>query len=570
MNDTIRKITANGVVTTLAGMAGVAGSDDGVGSSARFWYPYGVAVDSGGNVFVADSNNYVIRKITPDGSVTTIGGTVRQVGSMDGVGSNASFGPVSGIAVDAGGNVYVADNSNSEIRVGSAGEPVITSDPQGAVITYGVGGTLSATAQGAITYQWCLNGTPIAGATADSYVATYGGNYTMSASNAAGSALSGIAVVTADSRLTNLSTRIQVGTGGNAAISGLVIAGLPGSTKQLLIRVVGPALAQFGLTGELVQPSLSVFDSSGGLIASNSAWGTPPVPGVAAGGVVVQLPTPTLMKAVGAFALPSGSADSAMVVTLPPGAYTAEISGVGGTTGLALAEIYEMNASDSAVLSNISTRADAGVGQNAAVGGFAVVGTQPATLLIRAIGPALSGFGVTGFLSQPALTVFDSRGAVIAMDLGWGVAPSGGDSTVNSVDSGRHFRLDADGRSFPVVSGLGGFGPGADAPTGRLYGRGQRGGWGSGRRFGGDLPGAVIFSGGRDICWRRGGAAFARWAADDTFRLAKGGSRAGSRTQIYGFGGHHTIHCATPAGSSPPPANNLAWGASRLQPGRSS
>jgi hypothetical protein len=109
-NHTIRKITPAGEVTTLAGTAGYIGSDDGTGSAARFYYPSGVTVDSADNVYVADSESQTIRKITPAGEVTTLAGSAREIGSDDGTGSAARFYGPSGVAVDGGGNVYVADN----------------------------------------------------------------------------------------------------------------------------------------------------------------------------------------------------------------------------------------------------------------------------------------------------------------------------------------------------------------------------------------------------------------------------------------------------------------------------
>ena len=114
--NTIRKITPAGVVTTLAGTAGVTGSADGTGAAARFFSPNGVATDAGGNVYVADASNQTIRKITPAGVVTTLAGTAGVTGSADGTGAAASFDSPYGVATDAGGNVYVSDRFNTTIR----------------------------------------------------------------------------------------------------------------------------------------------------------------------------------------------------------------------------------------------------------------------------------------------------------------------------------------------------------------------------------------------------------------------------------------------------------------------
>lgn len=115
-NDTIRKITPGGDVSTFAGTAGQPGSDDGTGAAARFDNPHGVAVDASGNLYVADSNNSTIRKVTPAGEVSTFAGTAGQTGSTDGTGAAARFKFPNGVAVGPSGNIYVADSSNHLIR----------------------------------------------------------------------------------------------------------------------------------------------------------------------------------------------------------------------------------------------------------------------------------------------------------------------------------------------------------------------------------------------------------------------------------------------------------------------
>jgi hypothetical protein len=208
-------------------------------------------------------------------------------------------------------------------------------------------------------------------------------------------------------RLINISTRAEVGTGANILIPGFVISG--SGTETLLIRADGPALTGFGVAGALAQPSMSVFDSAGTVVASNTGWGTNTNP--------AQIVSAA--ASVGAFALASGSADCAVLASLSPGAYTVQVSGVGNSTGVALAEVYEVS-SGGTRLANISTRALVGTGANIIIPGFVIAGTGSEQLLARGDGPALTGFGVSGALAQPSLSVFDSSGAVIASNTGWG------------------------------------------------------------------------------------------------------------------------------------------------------
>ncbi|MDL1948765.1 hypothetical protein FBQ97_03005, partial [Acidobacteria bacterium ACD] len=132
-NHAIRVVTPGGVVTTLAGQPGTSGSVDGTGTAARFYRPQGVAVDAAGNVFVADTDNQTIRKVTPGGVVTTLAGLAGQRGTADGTGSTARFNGPWGIGVDGAGNAYVADFNNNTVR---------RVTPEGVVSTLlGLGGT---------------------------------------------------------------------------------------------------------------------------------------------------------------------------------------------------------------------------------------------------------------------------------------------------------------------------------------------------------------------------------------------------------------------------------------------
>ena len=208
-------------------------------------------------------------------------------------------------------------------------------------------------------------------------------------------------------RLINLSTRGPVGTGADIMIAGLVIGS--GSPETVLIRADGPALAPLGVSGVLAAPVLSLYDSSGNLLQSNQGWGT----GNA---------TAAIMSSAGAFPLPVGSADSALVATLPAGAYTAQVTGAGGTTGVALLEVYEVGAtSTTARLVNLSTRGEVGTSGSIMIPGITLgAGTGTRTLLIRAAGPALAPLGVPGVLADPTFTVVNSSDVSIAANDNWG------------------------------------------------------------------------------------------------------------------------------------------------------
>jgi sugar lactone lactonase YvrE len=115
-NHLIRRISASGIVTNLAGTAGSSGSVDGAGEAARFSSPIGIARDASGVLFVADSMNHTIRRITVDGNVTTFAGGTSQAGATNGSATSARFNHPSGVAVDSSGNVFVADSANNMVR----------------------------------------------------------------------------------------------------------------------------------------------------------------------------------------------------------------------------------------------------------------------------------------------------------------------------------------------------------------------------------------------------------------------------------------------------------------------
>ncbi len=199
------------------------------------------------------------------------------------------------------------------------------------------------------------------------------------------------------SRLANLSTRGQVGTGADLLVGGFVVGG---AGKTVLIRAVGPGLAAFGVPGTLPDPALALFNAQNAVIASNDNWNS------ADAATAAQ---------VGAFPLAAGSKDAVLVATLPPGAYTAQISGVGNPdTGVALLEVYDVAGGGSLI--NLATRLQVGTGGNLAVAGFVLSpGAGSRKLLVRGIGPALAAFGLSGTLTDPRLTVLDGNSNEVAL-----------------------------------------------------------------------------------------------------------------------------------------------------------
>jgi sugar lactone lactonase YvrE len=201
-NHTIRKITPSKVVTTLAGLAGEFGSDDGIGDVARFNYPFGVAADSAGNVYVADSANSTIRKVTTSRQVSTLGGSPDQSGTADGIAGAAQFSGPSSVALAGTGALYVTDQYNHRISRGSlVFPPSITAQPSSQTVAPGSAVSFSVTASGMLplSYQWYRNGAPLPGATATNLSLTAGaataGGYTVVVSNPAGSIRSAIAAL---------------------------------------------------------------------------------------------------------------------------------------------------------------------------------------------------------------------------------------------------------------------------------------------------------------------------------------------------------------------------------------
>jgi DNA/RNA endonuclease G (NUC1) len=208
-------------------------------------------------------------------------------------------------------------------------------------------------------------------------------------------------------RFVNLSTRARAGVGVESAIAGFVISGT--EAKTLLIRAVGPTLGSFGVTGTLAAPKLDLMQGTTTL-ATNTGWTT-----ATNSAAIAAAATST-----GAFPLGARSADSALLVTLAAGNYTALASAANAQPGVALVEIYDVSGSSAAQkLVNLSTRAFAGTGNTTLIAGFVIDGASAKRVLIRAAGPALAAFGVSGVLARPQLVLRAANGDVVAQNTGW-------------------------------------------------------------------------------------------------------------------------------------------------------
>lgn len=229
----------------------------------------------------------------------------------------------------------------------------------------------------------------------------------------------------ATQRLLNISSRARVGAGEAVAIAGFVISGQ--ESKPILIRAVGPTLGQapFNIPGALSNPRLEVF-RSGVSVASNSGVGS----GTSSAAISAAA------RQIGAFALGNSGNDAALLLTLAPGNYTAVVSSVTTNTGVVLVEAYDLSAASAGQkLLNISTRATAGSAENTLIAGVVVAGSVPKRVLVRAVGPGLAPFGVTGVLAQPTLTLF-SGSQPVASNTGWSTSADAAAISSGSVQVG--------------------------------------------------------------------------------------------------------------------------------------
>ncbi len=416
-NHRVRRVTAAGVTTTLAGTSNW-GSNDGNGSGAWFDTPNAVTVDLTGEGYVADTNNNLVRLVTPAGDVTAIAGSDVAAASTDGAGRAARFSGPKGIAITDDGTIYVADSGNHTIRrFGSAGgvsftmaPPTIAASPAPRTVAPGTATTLLVFVASTATpaYQWYRNGVPLNGATdvalsINGFSAADAGLYSVSATTAFGTVWSNPAGLSSTAsanpgRLINLSLLTALSSPDENVTFGTVIGGSGTSgSKPVLFRAAGPALAAFGVADTLDNPRLELFLGSG-KIGENDDWG---------GGATLA----DAFTRVGAFPYGApGSKDAALYVpAITAGSYSMRISGVNGTTGSVIAELYDATPNEqyrvtTTRLINVSVLKEIGAGFTM---GFVIGGETSRSVLIRAVGPGLAAVGVTsGYVTDPRLTLY--------------------------------------------------------------------------------------------------------------------------------------------------------------------
>jgi L-ascorbate metabolism protein UlaG (beta-lactamase superfamily) len=302
--------------------------------------------------------------------------------------------------------------------------PTIRDHPVSQTVAAGGNATFSvaATGTGTLSYQWRCNGQPIAAATGATFslgtvTPAQAGDYTVLVSDANGATTSRLARLTVATpepgRLLSLSVRTVARSKSVPLILGFVVSG---GSKPLLIRGVGPALAGFGVAGALPDPMLEVHTTLNGqdtITASNNDW--------SAGGVAALR---AAFVASGAFDLADSASKDAALLHSVDGLRSVFVYDVENRSGVTLVELYDTGSGNAARLTSLSARNYVGTGDNILIAGFTLSGNTPKRLLIRGVGPRLSGFGVPGALADPRLEVYmvkpDGSNVLFATNDNWG------------------------------------------------------------------------------------------------------------------------------------------------------
>jgi pectin methylesterase-like acyl-CoA thioesterase len=208
----------------------------------------------------------------------------------------------------------------------------------------------------------------------------------------------------AQPQMFNISTRLRVGTGDSVGIGGFIITGV--APKKVILRAIGASLRTSGLDDVLADPVLELHGTDGDLMTANDNWQD-------------DAASASELATIGL--TPADDSESALVITLLPGRYTAVIRGNNGASGTALVEVYDGDPAADSQLANISTRGFVGTNDNVMIGGFIIGGNGQANgrVVIRAIGPSLSAFGITGALQDPLLELKNANGSTLISNDDW-------------------------------------------------------------------------------------------------------------------------------------------------------
>ncbi len=392
------------------------GADLGVFASTGINFANGLAFDSKGNLFAANFGSNTVEKFASDGTDLGVFAFVSQAPT--------------GLAFDAAGNLYVANVGDTVERFSPNGTPLVAfsslslNNPVG--LAFDALGNLYVANSGSNTIQkfspigidlGAISGGGLAsplGLAVDSNGNLYAVNNqtaTVGAFTPAGTnfifANTGfspafIAVQKAPTQV-NISTRLNVLTGENVLDGGFIITGF--GTKQVLVRGLGPSLSASGVQGVLADPLIELHNgTTNEIIMSNDNWKNNQQSEIKATGLA-----------------PSNDSEAALIITLDPGAYTVIERGKQATTGVGLLEVYDLGAGFGPELGNISTRGFVDTDSNVMIAGFIVASSTGGSgdVIIRALGPSLGAFGIADPLANPTLELHDVNGALLASNDNW-------------------------------------------------------------------------------------------------------------------------------------------------------
>jgi hypothetical protein len=210
----------------------------------------------------------------------------------------------------------------------------------------------------------------------------------------------------------NVSTRLPVRIGDNPLIEGFIVQGPAGSTKKILVRAIGPSLVPFGITDAVANPTLDIFDvnNNNTKIASNDNWKTTQVGGIITSDQVAEINASKLA--------PGNDAESAIIANLAPGSYTAVVRGAGNSEGTAVVDAYDLSQGSAARLANIATRGLIQPGDKLMIAGF-IVQNGSVRVVVSALGPSLTGFGITNALPDTTLELRNANGTFVKQNDDW-------------------------------------------------------------------------------------------------------------------------------------------------------